>query len=651
MFSLATLLPALCLCAAPAQEPTEAELVAGLAELRTPIAEGDWSAAREQLDALIAAHRGLPHGLVHLPAIEDALLAIEFGRVFQERELADLVSGELVDFKRGTGSVELRYTPTTMDDFYELGRGSTQIYMHPAFFSGSYKVRVRGPRYPTVNESAKLPVIYGGLGDEEFVYAFYGAAEGTGARAYYASAVLSMVRLDGESEELDQRDDSPVEQREPFDLRLEVSGSSVTAYAGKKKLLKGRAGREALGCVGFLNLPDFEEIELKGRIEPSWLQGKRDTDRERQRQKLEEEIDLEGALEGWLPLADVESFGFGDKSPKGKPIPAKDVRNATARARLGHRGEALELFQAALDVDPQRADVWYERTGLLMGMGRRGEALESLRGAIQWEAYTEELHVLNSLLLRAHEGPDWPEVFEERSEHYVVRSDMGKRVCVDAASVLESSYERFSNRLGEADMGDEPFRVYLFAGEAGYHRYARGILGGTPENTAGVYSPALGQLLIWNVPERSEMMQTVRHEGFHQYFDRLVGDSPRWLNEGLAEYYENADFTKGRSRQILPHPEHLRTLEARDWKLVELEEFVRQEPEVFYGDAAGNYAQAWLLVHYLQESGGTERGVLEGLIAELAGSEDSAVALEAAFEGVDYAALQRGLAQHLNGLR
>ena len=54
----------------------------------------------------------------------------------------------------------------------------------------------------------------------------------------------------------------------------------------------------------------------------------------------------------------------------------------------------------------------------------------------------------------------------------------------------------------------------------------------------GLYSPALKQLLIWNQPNRKKMLETVRHEGFHQYLDGVMSDPPPWLNEGLAMYYE-----------------------------------------------------------------------------------------------------------------
>jgi hypothetical protein len=42
------------------------------------------------------------------------------------------------------------------------------------------------------------------------------------------------------------------------------------------------------------------------------------------------------------------------------------------------------------------------------------------------------------------------------------------------------------------------------------------------------------------------MLRTVRHEGFHQYLDRMLPETPVWLNEGTAEYFETAVLAGGR---------------------------------------------------------------------------------------------------------
>ena len=59
------------------------------------------------------------------------------------------------------------------------------------------------------------------------------------------------------------------------------------------------------------------------------------------------------------------------------------------------------------------------------------------------------------------------------------------------------------------------------------------------------------------------MLQTVRHEGFHQYLDRLVSNPPVWFNEGLAEYFEMRDARERESwRRRERHPRHSEFLES-----------------------------------------------------------------------------------------
>ena len=164
--------------------------------------------------------------------------------------------------------------------------------------------------------------------------------------------------------------------------------------------------------------------------------------------------------------------------------------------------------------------------------------------------------------------------------------------------------------------------MYLFSGLAGYEAYAEDVMGSAPENTAGLYSPALKQLLIWNLPEREQMFLTIRHEGFHQYFDRLVGHSPRWLNEGLAEYYEMIELVGGSWKQGLINSDHRRTLRSETPH--HLKTFVGISDRRFFADVGLAYAQSWAFVHFLRHGGRENEalfdrlidGLIEGALAE-----------------------------------
>ena len=172
--------------------------------------------------------------------------------------------------------------------------------------------------------------------------------------------------------------------------------------------------------------------------------------------------------------------------------------------------------------------------------------------------------------------------------------------------------------------------------------------GSSRENTAGLYSPYLKQLLIWNVPQRDMMFRTIVHEGFHQYLDMVAPGTPRWFNEGMAENMElyetvNGKFTEGQSNM-----DHLELLmEAR----MPLEHFLRMPTSAFYrGNVGVHYAQGWAFVHFLRNSGRDEQKIFDALFHGFENSPSTSQVMEAAFEGVDMKDLEARFVKHIKDL-
>lgn len=285
----------------------------------------------------------------------------------------------------------------------------------------------------------------------------------------------------------------------------------------------------------------------------------------------------------------------------------------------------------------------------LLGQDLKQAASAVLTGA-QAGAYDGRLDQINRTLVRASHGPSWRETYVYASEHYLVRSDIDRATCEQAAERLEKGLARFQVAFQEVELRSERFPVFLFSGEEGYQDYVQDVIGTRVENTAGLYHPLIKQLLIWNLPGREEMYQTVRHEGFHQYLDAIAGDTPTWFNEGLAEYWEQADFTRMRSRQAPVRDDHLKTLLGRRTKLTPLSEFVYQRSGAFRAESQLHYAQAWALVHFLQHSSRKNKELFGALLGHLVTGSSRAEALQATFGEVDLAALQEELLEHLREL-
>src|SRR5262249_13950419 len=52
------------------------------------------------------------------------------------------------------------------------------------------------------------------------------------------------------------------------------------------------------------------------------------------------------------------------------------------------------------------------------------------------------------------------------------------------------------------------------------------------------FSPSLNSIVLYNDEADVTLRQTLFHECQHQYLSRYTSDAPKWLNEGLSEYFE-----------------------------------------------------------------------------------------------------------------
>jgi len=312
----------------------------------------------------------------------------------------------------------------------------------------------------------------------------------------------------------------------------------------------------------------------------------------------------------------------------------------------GLSDRAIELLEALWKEHPTDGEVATELARTLLWDGAGERARQIVADAISRGVHPIELEDIQSLITRVERGPAWTKRYEYETRNYRVYSDISDAICFEVAQYLEKSLMRFQRDLRRTSKGgDKKYTAYVFSGEAGYLLYGVG-LSSWLENTLGAYYSSLEQLVIWNYPKRENMFLTVRHEGFHQYFDRLLEHRPpRWLNEGLAEYYEMIELVDGTWNQGIPNEHHLRVLDARE--PLPLEEFITDD--TFFDDVGRSYAQGWAFVHFLLN--GEDKGtIFDDLIDAMVAGADKEEALQKAFAGVDFDALDRAFEAHLASL-
>jgi hypothetical protein len=129
------------------------------------------------------------------------------------------------------------------------------------------------------------------------------------------------------------------------------------------------------------------------------------------------------------------------------------------------------------------------------------------------------------------------------------------------------------------------------------------------------------------------MLAMMYHEGFHAFLDNFLFTQeqvklvPRWLNEGLAQYFEAARLENNKfvlGQDVKEKMALLRQFKKED-ALLPLEKLVNGgQNDYLVHDmsnlktSAKNYYQGWLLTNYLGEKGRLTRETLSAYIAELA---------------------------------
>ena len=325
---------------------------------------------------------------------------------------------------------------------------------------------------------------------------------------------------------------------------------------------------------------------------------------------------------------------------------------AAIAGQRGKHQDEVKWYRRATGLRPDQV-VGYERwADSHLWRGEVGAARAVLGKAAAAGVGDRRLDRLAAGLRMMTSGPDWARRFTVETRHFAIHSDIDKKTCRDAGIVLEQAFAAYSRYLGAVKNGQKRFQVFLFSGRAGFDRYCANLRMGVPIHTAGLYSPRLKQLLIWNLANRTEMMRTIRHEGLHQFLDVLMPQAPVWFNEGLAEYFEQARTLRGAPVPGILQERHLRALAlVRGKSRPTVDALMRMPRELFYARAQRHYPMSWALVHFLRHSGGARRKIFDGLVKGLKAGRPYVEVLKEVMAGVDMKKLDAAYWEHVRELR
>jgi hypothetical protein len=168
-----------------------------------------------------------------------------------------------------------------------------------------------------------------------------------------------------------------------------------------------------------------------------------------------------------------------------------------------------------------------------------------------------------------------------RSAHYLIRTDLDAELTGDLARRMDAMYDEYSHRFASFKSTSPAPRleVYLLQRQEDYLRLTADRL----KNTGGVYIPRRNLLAAFLEGQgRDGLRRTLQHEAFHQFaYNELSQNLPIWLNEGLAQMFEEGIWNGRRFQLAQVPPRRLRQLQAdvKNHRLLEVKALMGMTPE------------------------------------------------------------------------
>jgi hypothetical protein len=226
-----------------------------------------------------------------------------------------------------------------------------------------------------------------------------------------------------------------------------------------------------------------------------------------------------------------------------------------------------------------------------------------------------------SRLLRSELGPQFKFV---NTAHYLICHNTDDSFAAETAELAENLHQSFLSHFGARGMGftkpQFPLVFVVFDQESEFRRYMQGSsTAQMMDKVAGYYSMETNRVAFFNAASGSSAkygnarwhnLSTIVHEATHQIAfnsgcHRRFADSPPWLVEGLAMYFETPEL---RGNKIawgeigkLNQPRLKRFLAYRENRLNDsIKTLVSSEKRLSDdATAADAYAEAWALTYYL----------------------------------------------------
>jgi hypothetical protein len=225
-----------------------------------------------------------------------------------------------------------------------------------------------------------------------------------------------------------------------------------------------------------------------------------------------------------------------------------------------------------------------------------------------------------------------PHLSRVKTKYYMIHSDLDDALIADLGTRMDAMYAEYSRRMSDFDLraDQKPLDVYLFNSKKDYTDFT----GARYQNTGGVFIAGKNQLAAYLEGQRDTLRRTLQHEAFHQFAYKAIGPNmPIWLNEGMAQLFEEAIWTGDGFLMNQVPPRRIRQLQTdvRNNRLLPLKRLITLSPDRWAANLADDaalgstqYNQSWAMVHYMAYGNGGRNGAkLVSLLTALGKGQDA----------------------------
>jgi tetratricopeptide (TPR) repeat protein len=242
--------------------------------------------------------------------------------------------------------------------------------------------------------------------------------------------------------------------------------------------------------------------------------------------------------------------------------------------------------------------------------------------------------------------------YEIKTPHFVLYTDLDGRAAGDAAVELERTRDALISAAWPAFHFPEmaPTRVFVLANgvefERIFGRYVGGMFMSSKRPAFFLYGTPDRWRQRWFMQQRASF-SVLRHEMAHQLAAVVYSGTPRWFDEGLAQFLETVEVSED-GTSVMVGRTNVRALSsyyaARDVTIRRTLEWTEAASEISSRELTGLYGTSWVFFHWLYNQRPQQFSRYQLALAE---HVDPKLAWDSTFRSLDLDALEPILYEYL----